>query len=112
MRKQYHPKEEKVKKSLAQIFKLKPIAESTRSYEQLWIQVAMWITDFVLEDAENNIERIKLFLDILYLEMTSNAYLNSQSDFNNAYKLYQKNWHIITKSWYWTCIHTKEDFLS
>lgn len=87
------------KRSLVSIFSKKQSKNNIRTQEQninelFWIEIAKSIFELVVGDNINDFERINLFLQVMYLEMTTTAYLNAWCDFNNCAKLYEKEWKV------------------
>ncbi len=57
-----------------------------------WAEVAKWIFEFIIWDHVNNIQRINLFLGVMYLEMMATAYVNAWLDFDRCAKMFESEW--------------------
>jgi hypothetical protein len=91
IKKKFHPEEANVRRTLIQLFSFKTLPLSSRSYETLGMETAKGITEFVLEDELTDLDRIQLYLEVMRVEMTSNAYANSRLDFKRAAEWYEEN---------------------
>lgn len=63
-------------------------------YKLFWAEVAKWIFDFIIWENIHDVKRIYLFLNVMYLEMTTTAYLNSRLDFHNCAKAFEDVWQV------------------
>jgi len=58
------------------------------------VAVTKGIFDFIIGDDTKDIRKLNLFLEVMYLEMTTTAYANSWLDFNNCAKEFGINGEI------------------
>ncbi|MCX6824526.1 MAG: hypothetical protein NT085_05395 [candidate division SR1 bacterium] len=95
-------KVEETKKTIRNLFgkKSKSIAKAEEKmtnedeinmYQLFGAEIAKGIFEFVVGNNTNDLKRINLFLEVMYLEMTNSAYMNSRLDFNNCAKMYEGN---------------------
>lgn len=98
IKQKYHPKQwmtkEKTGKKLLELFgiiKKKDIIENEqneRSYKELWIQTAQWITDLILGEFPRDPAKIELLLQAMWLDMRSTAYWNISLNYSYAASRY------------------------
>lgn len=108
IKQKYHPQEwvikEKSGKKLLELFgiiKKKEITENKqneRSYKELWIQTAQWITDLILGELPTDPAKIELLLQAIWLDMKSIAYWNISLDYSYAADRYWEQGNEIKKN--------------
>lgn len=95
----YHPTkwiiQENIGHKLLQLFSFTKkeninINQTERSYKELWIQTAQWITNFILWEHPDP-SRIQILLEAIRLDMITVAYGNIHLDYSYAADRYEKN---------------------
>lgn len=89
----------KTKRAISELFSKKQEKDRFNKYENsiykiFWAEIAKRIFELVVGDNINDIKRINLFLEVMYLEMATTAYANSRLDFNNCAKIFENEWKV------------------